>query len=48
MKANRVQSETDNGSGKGKPRIEQLLAILNFSKDQLSLVEYEMVKKFLV
>ena len=50
MKANhcnRVQSETDNGSGKGKPRIEQLLAILNFSKDQLSLVEYEKVKDFL-
>ena len=44
---NRVQSETDNGSGKGKPRIEQLLAILNFSKDQLSLVEYEKVKDFL-
>ena len=44
---NRVQSETDNGSGKGKPRVEQLLAILNFSKDQLSLVEYEKVKDFL-
>ena len=45
---NRVWSENDNGSGKGKPRIEQLLAILNFSKDQLSLVEYEKVKNFLV
>ena len=45
---NRVWSENNNGSGKGKPRIEQLLAIFNFSKDQLSLVEYEKVKKFLV
>ena len=44
---NRVQSETDNGSGKGKPRIEQLLAILNLSKDQLSLIKYEKLKDFL-
>ena len=44
---NRVQNEANTGSSNDKSRIEQLLAMLNFSKDELSLVEYEKVRKFL-
>ena len=44
---NSVQSKTNDECGKGKPRIDRLMSILNTSKDELSSVEYEKVQEFL-